>query len=130
MESIKLTRERIMRLISLKKKPKFLRHLWWKFKKFQNKLKWKRPRGKDNPMRLKLKGYPPLASVGYRTPKVIRGLHPTGLRPVTVHNVKELEKLNPSEVIIYVASTISLKKRAEIIAKARELGFKIANSGR
>jgi len=125
----KLTKERIIRLIRLKKKPEFLRHLWWKFKKFQNNLKWKKPRGKDNPMRLKLKGYPPVVSVGYRTPKIIRGLHPTGLKPVVIHNIKELENLDPTKVIVYVASTISLKKRVEIIAKARELGFKVANTG-
>ncbi len=111
-----------------KEKPEFLRHLWWKFKKFQNNLKWKKPRGKDNPMRLKLKGYPPLASVGYRTPKIIRGLHPTGLKPVVISSVRDLEGLNPAEVIVYISSTVSLKKRVEIIAKAKQLGFKVANA--
>jgi len=123
-----LPRRKIKELIMRKDKPEFLRHLWWKFVKFQNKLKWKRPRGKDNPMRLKLKGYPPLASVGYRTPKVIRGLHPSGLKPVVVNNPKELEGLDPSKVIVYIGSTVSLKKRSEILAKARELGIKVANA--
>ena len=128
MSSKELPLRKIKELIRRKDKPEFLRHLWWKFPKFQNKLKWKRPRGKDNPMRLKLKGYPPVASVGYRTPKVIRGLHPTGLKPVVISNVKELEELNPAEVIVYVSSTVSLKKRVEIIAKAKQLGFRVANA--
>ena len=127
MSSKELPLRKIKELIRRKDKPEFLRHLWWKFPKFQNKLKWKRPRGKDNPMRLKLKGYPPLAGVGYRTPKIIRGLHPSGLKPV-VNNPKELDGLDPSEVIVYIGSGVSLKKRAEILAKARELGIKVANA--
>jgi len=126
--SKELPLRKIKELIMRKDKPEFLRHLWWKFPKFQNKLKWKRPRGKDNPMRLKLKGYPPLAGVGYRTPKIIRGLHPSGLKPVVVNNPKELDGLDPSEVIVYIGSGVSLKKRAEILAKARELGIRVANA--
>jgi len=108
---------------------KFLRNKWWKFPKFRNNPKWRKPKGNDNPMRLKLKGQPPVASVGYRTPKVIRGLHPLGLRPAVIHSVKELEKLNPAEAIIYVGRSVGARKKKEIIIKARELGFIVANGG-
>ncbi|HDD26888.1 MAG TPA: 50S ribosomal protein L32e [Acidilobales archaeon] len=120
-------RRRLIELIKRKKKPEFLRHLWWKFAKFRNNLRWVRPKGKDNKMRLKLKGYPPVVSVGYRTPNIIRGLHPTALKPVVVHNVDELKKYNPHEVIVYVGRTVGLRKRLEIVKKAQELGFKVAN---
>lgn len=110
-----------------RKKPEFLRHLWWKFIKFQNDLKWKRPRGKDNKMRLKLKGYPPVVSAGYGTPDELRYLHPSGLIPVTVSSVKDLEKLDPKKHIVYIASTVGLKKRLELVKVAQEKGFKVAN---
>ncbi|MEM4646039.1 MAG: eL32 family ribosomal protein, partial [Zestosphaera sp.] len=74
-------------------------------------------------------GVPPRPSSGFGTPREIRGLHPSGLRPVVVHNVKELESLNPSEVIVYVGRTVGKRKRAEIINKARELGILVANEG-
>jgi len=125
---VRENREKIIRMIRSKKEPEFLRHLWWKFPKFKNDLKWRRPKGIDNPVRIKEKGYPPIVSVGYRTPKYIRGLHPSGLKPVVIHNIRELEGLNPSEVIIYVGSTVGIRKRAEIIRKAEELGFLVANA--
>jgi len=109
------------------RKPEFLRWLWWKFAKFQNKLKWKRPRGKDNKVRLKLKGYPPMASPGYGTPSTLRFLHPSGLLPVTISSVKDLEHLDPNKHIIYISSSIGLRKRLELIRLAKEKGFKVAN---
>jgi len=44
-----------------------------------------------------------------------------------VHNVDELKKYNPHEVIVYVGRTVGLRKRLEIVKKAQELGFKVAN---
>jgi large subunit ribosomal protein L32e len=131
-ESIKAERvqkEWIRRAIARKLKITFYRNKWWKFAKFRNDPKWRRPRGKDNPMRLKLKGHPPVASVGYGTPEVIRGLHPSGLIPVVISNVKELEKLDPSKFLVYISSTVGLRKRLELIRKALELGFRVANTG-
>lgn len=122
--------KRIKELIARKRKLEFYRNQWWKFWKFENKLRWKKPKGIDNPMRLKLKGYPPVVSVGYRTPKLIRGLHPSGRRPVIVHNVAELNGLDPEEVIVYVSSRVGLRKREAIVRAALGKGFLVANAGR
>jgi large subunit ribosomal protein L32e len=119
----------IRRAIARKLKITFYRNKWWKFAKFRNDPKWRKPRGKDNPMRLKLKGHPPVASVGYGTPEVIRGLHPSGLTPVVVSNIKELEKLDPSKFLVYISSTVGLRKRLELVRKALEMGFRVANAG-
>ncbi|NPA97346.1 MAG: 50S ribosomal protein L32e [Crenarchaeota archaeon] len=108
-------------------RPEFLRWLWWKFPKFENDLKWKRPRGKDNKMRLKLKGYPPLAGVGYRMPKAMRELHPSGLEPVVVASVKDLEALDPKKHAVYIASTVGLRKKMELVKEASSRGFKVLN---
>ncbi len=121
--------ERLLRLRRRLKsrKPEFLRTLWWKFPKFKNDPKWRKPKGIDNPMRLKRKGYPPLAEVGYGSPAAVRGLHPTGLEPVRVSSPAELEALDPSRHLVVIASSVGLRKRMEILAKAREKGFKVAN---
>ncbi len=116
-----------IRRIKIHRKVKFLRWLWWKFDKFKNKLRWRRPRGKDNPVRLSYKGYPPKPDSGYRLPRDIRNLHPSGLIPIRISSIKELETLDPRKHIIYIASSVGTKKRLEIISKAKEKGFRIAN---
>jgi len=112
-----------------KKNPEFRRHLWHRFIKFQNQDAWRKPKGNDNKMRLQLKGYPPIVKIGYRNPRIIRGLHPTGLLPAVVNCVKDLENLDPKKHIIYIGGTVGLKKRIEIVKAAREKGFVIANAG-
>ncbi|MEM1601512.1 MAG: eL32 family ribosomal protein, partial [Sulfolobales archaeon] len=57
------------------------------------------------------------------------GLHPSGLKPVVVNNVADLSKYKPDEVIVYIGSSVSLRKRLEIVDKARSAGFLIANEG-
>ncbi|MEM0504932.1 MAG: 50S ribosomal protein L32e [Sulfolobales archaeon] len=129
MSEVRLRRKVLAKAIKKKKDLKFYRNVWWKFAKFSNDPLWRKPKGKDNPMRLKLKGYPPVATVGYRTPQIIRGLHPSGLKPVVVNNVADLSKYKPDEVIVYIGSSVSLRKRLEIVDKARSAGFLIANEG-
>jgi len=120
-------KERLMKIKKLldMKRPEFRRHLWWKFKKFGDE--WRKPKGNDNKMRLQLKGYPPVVKVGYRSPKKVRYLHPTGLEIVIVHNVKELEGVDREKQIVYIAGSVGKRKREEILKKASELGIKIAN---
>ncbi len=110
-------------------RPRFLRYLSWRFWKFERREYWRKPKGNDNKMRLQLKGYPPIVKVGYRTPAEIRGLHPSGLEPAIVSNVKDLESLDPRRHIVYIASTVGLRKRLELIRAARERGFRVANAG-
>ncbi len=112
-----------------KDNPEFRRHLWHRFIKFQNQDAWRKPKGIDNKMRLQLKGYPPIVKVGYRNPRIIRGLHPSGLYPVVVSSIKDLEKLDPDKHIIYISSSVGLRKKIEIIKVAREKKFIIANAG-
>jgi len=110
-------------------KPEFLRYLSWRFWKFERREYWRKPKGIDNKMRLQLKGYPPIVKSGYGTNSELRGLHPSGLEPVVVSNAKELEALDPTRHIVYIASTVGLRKRLELVRIAREKGFKVANAG-
>jgi large subunit ribosomal protein L32e len=109
------------------KKPEFLRSESWRYSKMSES--WRRPRGLDHKMRRKIKGWPPMVSTGYKGPKVARGLHPSGLREVMVHNVEELSLVDPSVQAARIGHTVGKKKRTLIIAAAREKKIRILNPG-
>ncbi|MFP3315535.1 MAG: 50S ribosomal protein L32e [Caldivirga sp.] len=88
---------------------------------------WRRPKGIDNKIRMRRKGYPPMVDVGYRGPRVARGIHPSGFMEVIVHNPRELRNVDPSRQAIRIASTVGVRKRIEIIREAVRRGIKVLN---
>ena len=89
---------------------------------------WKRPRGIDNKIKWSRKGYPPLVRIGYRNPKAVRGLHPSGLIEVLVRRPQDLEGLDPKRHCVRIAHTVGRKKRLQIIEKAKSMGLRILNA--
>ena len=82
---------------------------------------------KEHKIRMRRKGYPPMVDVGYRGPRVARGLHPSGFMEVIVHNPRELRNVDPSRQAIRIASTVGVRKRIEIIREAVRRGIKVLN---
>jgi large subunit ribosomal protein L32e len=107
------------------KKPKFVRAESWKYDRFS--ISWRRPRGLDNKIRRKIKGWPAGVSVGYKGPKIARGLHPSGYREVLVYNAQDVSTVDPTTQAARIAHTVGKRKRALIIAEAKKLNVKILN---
>ena len=77
-------------------------------------------------MRLKKKGRPKSVEVGYRSPRLVRGFHPSGFKEKLVHNVKDLENVNQNQVV-RIGHTVGFAKKSKISEKAKELGVHILN---
>ena len=119
-ERIIKERERIMN-----KKPKFRAEESWRYKRVKEN--WRKARGIDSKMRRKVKGWPRTPTVGYRGPKKARYLHPSGFAEVLVHNIDDLEKIDPKTQAIRISHTVGAKKRIEISTRAEEKGVRILN---
>lgn len=113
----------------MKKKslPKFRRQEWFRFKRLGEK--WRKPRGGNSKMRVSRSGRPPLVSIGYRSPKATRGVHPSGLTEVLVNNPRDLEGIDGRRQAVRIASGVGKRKREQIIARTKELNLKVLNAG-
>jgi large subunit ribosomal protein L32e len=109
------------------KRPRFIRQESWRYDRLAEN--WRKPKGKDNKMRKQKSGMPAIVKVGYRGPRVARGLHPSGYTDNVVHNVAELLKLDPKKDAARLGHTVGRRKRLDIIAKATERGIKVLNAG-
>ena len=119
------------KIVKVRKKPKFLRVDWHKkirlgrgVKKNQ---KWHGAKGRHNKLRLNRKGHSRRPKIGWGTPKGIKNLV-LGSKYVRVENVAEL--LSVKKEFGIIIGKVGAKKRAEIIAKANEMKFKILNKYR
>ncbi|MEK6807765.1 MAG: 50S ribosomal protein L32e [Nanoarchaeota archaeon] len=107
-----------------RKRPHFIRQDTWKFTRLANNPKWRQPRGKHSKMREKRVGKHKRVEVGYRNPAQVRGLTMAGLAIRQVHNMAELQKLNPKTDMAIIASAIGLKAKIELAKKVQEMGIK------
>lgn len=110
-------------------KPKFLRRDWHKKSKLGRKRRkkqvWRKPKGRHTKTRLKRRGYLKQPSIGYSKKREERGKI-AGLKPILIHNVKELNAVKKDNTA-FVASGVGMLKKAAIAKKAIETGIKLAN---
>ena len=121
------------RLMALKKRmsqkrPKFVKMESWRHVRLKDH--WRQPKGVDNHMRLNLKGWPKSVNVGYRSPKAVRGMHPSGKEEVHVYNVGDLSIIDPETQVARIGGSVGLRKRVKIVQEAETRGIRILNVGR
>ncbi|MCI4464909.1 MAG: 50S ribosomal protein L32e [Thermoproteus sp.] len=117
------------RLKASRRKPDFVRIDQWRYVRIEDS-GWRKPRSLDSKIRRQRKGYPPKVKAGYRKPALARGLHPSGFVEALVHRPEDLDPLDPKTHAVRIAAGVGLRKRLEIVKKARERGFYVLNPGR
>ena len=106
-------------------KPKFNRQDHHKKKRVSTS--WRRPRGQLSKQRRGIKGKGDTVEAGFRSPKGVRGKHPSGFEEVRVHNVDDLDGVDGDVEAVRIASKVGARKRERIEEEAEAAGIRVLN---
>ena len=118
-----------LRAAQKKKTPSFRRTEWFRYKRL-SRSGWRAPHGMDNKQRRNYKYRGSLVRIGHGKVAAARFLHPSGFREVMVHNLADLEAVDPETEAARVGATVGGRKREHIYARADELGVRVLNRRR
>lgn len=110
-----------------KKRPTFNRVESWRYKRV--KKSWRKARGIDSKTRKKTKSGVKSPTVGYRSPKKVRGLHPSGYEEARITSINDLKNLSKKKHALKISGKLGAKKRISLIDYCQKRGFKILNLG-
>ncbi|MBZ6495947.1 50S ribosomal protein L32e [Natrinema longum] len=119
------TEERLLNRRKSEGKPQFNRQDYHKKKRTPES--WRRPRGQLSKQRRGVKGKGPKVQAGYRTPKAVRGKHPSGFEEVYVENTDDLEGVDGSREAVRISSSVGARKRERIEELAEEQDVRVLN---
>jgi large subunit ribosomal protein L32e len=116
-----------VRRIKQRQRPHFRKWETWRWGRIPSH--WRFPHGIDNKTIRKWKCGTKTPICGYRGPRLVRGMHPCGLRETVVQNIHEIDSLDPKVYCIKIGARVGARKRITLIEKLREKQFKILNLG-
>jgi large subunit ribosomal protein L32e len=88
---------------------------------------WRRPRGLQSKQRRHYGYRPKVVRVGYRSPARVRGLVPSGFRPILVYTAADLEGIDGKTQAAVIARTVGTRRRIVLEEEARKLGIRVLN---
>src|SRR5207245_2419694 len=119
--------KRLLALRSAKNvaRPKCRRQEWFRYRKFGDE--WRKPQGGQSKLRRHFGYRWNLPSIGYRGPRAVRGLHPSGFQEVLVHNERQLDGLDAAKQAVRIAHAVGTRKRELIEKTCDEKGLRVLN---
>ncbi len=108
----------------MRKHPKFLPPNFGRKKRVKER--WRKPMGIDNKKRISKKIMGASPTIGWRSPRDQRDIHPSGLRELLVRNLADLS--GASNVVIRIAASVGSKKKMVILEKAKSMKLRVLNS--
>jgi len=115
-------------MAKLKTKPKFKRTDAVKYSKLgvrrKKKQIYRKARGRDNKIRLNMKGHTRNVRIGFKNENAQRGLI-NGMEVVMISNINDLKKINKGT--IGIVAKIGTKKKKEIVEYAKKEKIELTN---
>jgi len=110
-----------------RRRPLFGRQARYRYFRIGRDMAWRRPRGLQSKQRRHYGYRPKVVRVGYRSPARVRGLVPSGFRPVIVHTDRELQAIDARLEAAIIARTVGTRRRLVLEETARKLGIHVLN---
>jgi len=110
-----------------RRRPLFGRQARYRYYRIGRDMSWRAPRGLQSKQRRHYGYRPRIVRVGYRSPAQVRGLVPSGFRPVLVRTAEELAGMNARLEAAIIARTVGTRRRLVLEETARKLGIRVLN---
>jgi len=110
-----------------RRRPKFTRQASYRYWRIGRDEAWRKPRGLQSKQRRHYGYRSAIVRIGYRGPAVVRGLTPSGFRPVLVHNAAEMAGIAPATDAAIIARTVGTRRRLALEEAARKAGIHVLN---
>ncbi|MCI4346896.1 MAG: 50S ribosomal protein L32e [Thermoplasmata archaeon] len=110
-----------------RRRPLFVRtatHRYWRIGRWES---WRKPKGQQSKQRRHYGYRPTIVSIGFRSPRLTRGLTPTGFRPHIVRTTDDIDRLDGKRDAALIARTVGTRKRLVLEERARERGIHVLN---
>jgi large subunit ribosomal protein L32e len=117
-----------IRAVKKKQKPDFQTTNSWRHLRVAKR--WRRPRGIDNKMRERIKGWPQVVKIGYKKPKKMRHKYFSGteaLEEFLVSNLSDLDLVLPHKHVVRIDGKLGTRKKEQIYQEAISWGLKVLN---
>ncbi len=114
-----------IRKIAKRRKPKFIRAGYGDRKRINDK--WRKPDGRHTKLRHQFAGHPKKVKPGFRTNRLVRGLHQSGLIPVVINSLNHISLLNKAHHGAIIGKNVGNRKRLLIIQELQKHGISILN---
>jgi large subunit ribosomal protein L32e len=109
------------------RRPRFTRQASYRYWRIGRDEAWRRPRGLQSKQRRHYGYRSVVVRIGYRGPRMVRGLTPSGFAPVLIHTARDLEALDPTRQAALIAHGVGTKKRLVLEEAARKRGVHLLN---
>jgi large subunit ribosomal protein L32e len=110
-----------------RRRPLFGRQARYRYYRIGRDMSWRAPRGLQSKQRRHYGYRPKVVRVGYRSPALVRGLVPSGFRPILVRTSRDLEGLDVHREAAVIARTVGTRRRLVLEETARKLGIRVLN---